>query len=135
LRILRRGITFGDRPDLAFGSTLPPPETGVGLLFMCYAARLLQSVMQQDGADSKDLVKTGVGPDSVIGRNATPVTQQWLLNGHAWRRIFLRSESTFFGLVVRPATAETWLWAATKEPPANRRIHMEDRGSSHELSK
>jgi len=81
LRILRRGITFGARPDLAPGSTLPPPETGVGLLFMCYQARLIQFVIQQDGADSNDFVKTGVGPDATLGVNAGAVAQQWPVNG------------------------------------------------------
>jgi deferrochelatase/peroxidase EfeB len=81
LRILRRGITFGERPDLAPGSTLPPPESGVGLLFMCYQARLVQFAIQQEGADSNDFVKTGVGPDPVLGVSAAPMPQLWPVNG------------------------------------------------------
>ncbi len=80
-RILRRGITFGERPDLQPGSTLPPPATGVGLLFMCYQARLIQFVIQQEGSDSDDFVQTGVGPDAVLGNNATRLAQQWPVGG------------------------------------------------------
>jgi deferrochelatase/peroxidase EfeB len=89
LRILRRGITFGARPDLAPGSTLPPPETGVGLLFMCYAQRLRQFVIEQDGADSNDFVKTGVGPDATLGNNTTRLAQQWPLDGAPAAKSFL----------------------------------------------
>jgi deferrochelatase/peroxidase EfeB len=81
LRIVRRGITFGKRPDLDPGSTLPPPASGVGLLFMCYAGRLIQFVIQQDGSDQNDFVRTGVGPDAVLGQNATRLAQQWPLDG------------------------------------------------------
>ncbi len=90
-RILRRGITFGERPDLAPGSTLPPPETGVGLLFMCYAQRLIQFVIQQEGADGNDFVLPGVGADPVLGRNTTRLAQQWPLNGVPAAKDFLMS--------------------------------------------
>jgi Dyp-type peroxidase family len=88
LRILRRGITYGARPDLAPGSTLPPPDKGVGLLFMCYQARLVQFVIQQEGADSNDFVKAAIGPDAVLGRNATATAQQWPVNGIPSARTF-----------------------------------------------
>ena len=91
MRILRRGITFGERPDLVPGSTLPPPETGVGLLFMCYAQRLIQFAIQQDGADGNDFVMTGVGADAVLGRNTTRLAQQWPLNGTPAAKAFLMS--------------------------------------------
>jgi deferrochelatase/peroxidase EfeB len=81
LRILRRGITYGERPDLAPGSKLPAPETGIGLLFMCYQSGLVSFILQQDGADSNDFVKTGVGPDATLGVNAAAVAQQWPVNG------------------------------------------------------
>ena len=82
------------------------PETGVGLLFMCYSARLIQFVIQQEGADGNDFVKPGVGPDAMLGNNTTRLAQQWPLNGnpaaksfpdvefhhHARRRVFLRAE-------------------------------------------
>jgi Dyp-type peroxidase family len=89
LRIVRRGISFGERPDLDPGSTLPPPAAGVGLLFMCYAKGLIQFVIQQDGADQNDFVKTGVGPDAVLGQNTTRLAQQWPLNGNPAAAAFL----------------------------------------------
>ena len=81
MRILRRGITFGERPDLEPGSTLPPPESGVGLLFMCYQSQLRQFVIQQEGADSDDFVLTGVGADATLGNNDTRVAQRWPVGG------------------------------------------------------
>jgi Dyp-type peroxidase family len=77
MRILRRGITFGERPDLQPGSRLPPPATGVGLLFMSYQSQLLQFVIQQEGSDSDDFVLPGVGPDATLGNNDTRLAQQW----------------------------------------------------------
>jgi len=81
-RILRRGIPFGARPDLAPGSKLPPPSDGVGLLFMCYQSRLINFVIQQDGSDANAFVKDGVGPDPVLGVNAQPTAQQWPRDGN-----------------------------------------------------
>jgi Dyp-type peroxidase family len=76
-RIARRGITYGDRPDLAPGSALPPPDRGVGLLFMSYQARLDGFAIQQEGSDSNDFARDGVGVDAVIGQNTAPVPQEW----------------------------------------------------------
>ena len=76
-RIARRGITYGERPDLSPGADLVPPEHGVGLLFMSYQARLDQFAIQQEGSDSNDFVREGVGVDAVIGQNAAPVPQEW----------------------------------------------------------
>ena len=76
-RILRRGIPYGERPDLAPGSTAPTPDAGVGLLFMCYAAGIRQFAIQQAGSDSNDFVKPAVGPDAVIGNNAQATPQNW----------------------------------------------------------
>jgi Dyp-type peroxidase family len=76
-RIARRGITYGERPDLAPGSTLPFPERGVGLLFMSYQSKLDQFAIQQEGSDSNDFARPGVGVDAVIGQNTTPVAQEW----------------------------------------------------------
>lgn len=88
MRILRRGITFGERPDLEPGSDLPAPESGVGLLFMCYQSRLIQFVIQQEGADSDDFVRPGVGPDATLGINASGVEQQWPVGGVAGAQSF-----------------------------------------------
>lgn len=76
-RVVRRGITYGARPDLAPGSALPPPSSDVGLLFMCYQAQLEQFAIQQEGSDSNDFIGDGVGVDAVIGQNATPSPQEW----------------------------------------------------------
>jgi Dyp-type peroxidase family len=88
MRIVRRGIPFGERPDLESGSSLPPPESGVGLLFMCYQSQLLQFVIQQEGSDSDDFVSTGVGPDATLGNNATRLAQQWPVDGQADAQVF-----------------------------------------------
>jgi Dyp-type peroxidase family len=76
-RIARRGITYGDRPDLAVGSALPTPERGVGLLFMSYQARLDQFAIQQEGSDANEFPMEGVGVDAVIGQHPSPVAQEW----------------------------------------------------------
>lgn len=76
-RIVRRGITYGQRPDLSPGATLPPPAGGVGLLFMSCQSRLEQFAIQQEGSDSNDFAQAGVGVDAVIGQNSTPVPQEW----------------------------------------------------------
>jgi len=76
-RIVRRGITYGKRPDLDEGSGLPLPSAGVGLLFMSCQARLAQFAIQQEGSDSNDFIETGVGPDAVIGQNGNAVAQEW----------------------------------------------------------
>jgi Dyp-type peroxidase family len=88
MRILRRGITFGQRPDLAPGSTLPPPERGVGLLFMCYQSQLRQFVIQQEGADGDTFVRQGVGADATLGSSTSRLAQQWPLNGDAAAHTF-----------------------------------------------
>ena len=79
LRILRRGVTYGDRPDLVAGSANPDdlPEAGVGLLFMCFASRFENFEIQQEGSDDNDFPEGGVGVDAVIGQNANPVAQRW----------------------------------------------------------
>jgi deferrochelatase/peroxidase EfeB len=80
-RIVRRGITYGERPDLADGATAEPPSTGVGLLFQCFQANLDQFAIQQEGSDDNDFFPGGVGPDAVIGQNPTPVPQHWPSGG------------------------------------------------------
>ena len=75
-RIVRRGITYGDRPDL---SVLP--ETGVGLLFMCFQSNLDQFVIQQEGSDGNDFVQRDSGVDAVIGQNSDAVAQTWPSGG------------------------------------------------------
>ncbi|MFD2091497.1 Dyp-type peroxidase [Blastococcus deserti] len=80
-RIVRRGITYGERPDLADGGGTEAPATGVGLLFMCFQGNLDQFAIQQEGSDSNDFVRAGVGVDAVIGQNAQPAAQTWPSDG------------------------------------------------------
>jgi Dyp-type peroxidase family len=75
-RVVRRGITYGDRPDLSVR-----PETGVGLLFMCFQSNLDQFVIQQEGSDGNDFIKPGVGVDAVIGQNSAAIAQTWPSTG------------------------------------------------------
>ena len=75
-RIVRRGITYGDRPDLS-----ERPTTGVGLLFMCFQSNLDQFVIQQDGADSNAFIRAATGVDAVIGQNTAPIDQTWPSDG------------------------------------------------------
>ncbi len=77
-RIVRRGVTYGARPDLAAAAAEGRlPSTGVGLLFMSYQARLDQFAIQQEGSDSNDFRDPATGVDAVIGQNEAPVPQEW----------------------------------------------------------
>ena len=80
-RVVRRGITYGERPDLTDGGATAEPATGVGLLFMCFQGNLDQFAIQQEGSDSNDFVSQGVGVDAVIGQNPAPVAQTWPSDG------------------------------------------------------
>lgn len=82
-RVVRRGITYGERPDLQEGGTYEKPTEGVGLLFMCFQSNLDQFVIQQEGSDSNDFVSPGVGVDAVIGQNLAPIEQTWPSDGTA----------------------------------------------------
>ena len=75
-RVVRRGITYGDRPDLSVR-----PETGVGLLFMCFQSNLDQFVIQQEGSDGNDFFPGNVGVDAVIGQNSAAIPQTWPSTG------------------------------------------------------
>ena len=80
-RIVRRGITYGSRPDLENDAELERPSAGVGLLFMCFQSNLDQFVIQQEGSDSNDFVQPGTGVDAVIGQHDSPVEQTWPSEG------------------------------------------------------
>jgi deferrochelatase/peroxidase EfeB len=81
-RIVRRRITYGERPDLVDGSGgTAEPSTGVGLLFMSFQGNLDQFAIQQEGSDSNDFVRAGVGVDAVIGQSSEPVAQTWPSDG------------------------------------------------------
>ncbi len=61
-RIVRRGINYGPLPD-------KEPETGAGLLFLCFQANLEDqfNFMQMSWANERGFVKRDVGTDVVIG--------------------------------------------------------------------
>lgn len=80
-RVVRRGITYGERPDLVDGGVSGKPATGVGLLFMCFQGDLDQFAIQQEGSDAEDFVRAGVGVDAVIGQNVGAVPQTWPSDG------------------------------------------------------
>jgi deferrochelatase/peroxidase EfeB len=82
-RVVRRGITYGERPDLVDGGVAERPASGVGLLFMCFQGNLDQFAIQQEGSDSNDFVRAGVGVDAVIGQNTGAVAQTWPSDGTA----------------------------------------------------
>jgi Dyp-type peroxidase family len=78
-RIVRRGITYGERPDLdGYGD---PPSSGAGLLFMCFQSNLVQFAVQQEGSDSNAFAFDDVGVDPLIGHNPTPTSQTWPSTG------------------------------------------------------
>ncbi len=79
MRIARRGITYGERPDLYNPDTAAKPETGVGLLFMSFQGQIQQFAIQQAGSDGdtfpynfdqNDVQFTGL--ESVTGQPADP---------------------------------------------------------------
>jgi deferrochelatase/peroxidase EfeB len=76
LRIARRAISYGKRPDLEPGAKLPLPSSGVGLLFMCCQASLRGFFLQQEGAVADNFVEDGVGTDPVIGPKSG-LPQHW----------------------------------------------------------
>jgi Dyp-type peroxidase family len=70
-RIVRRGLSFGDN-DL-----LNEPETGSGMLFLCFQADLENqfNFMQSSWSNQKNFVQINVGPDPLIGQPRG--TQKW----------------------------------------------------------
>jgi deferrochelatase/peroxidase EfeB len=76
MRIARRGMTYGNRPDLDRGGE--PPEMGVGLLFMSFQANLRQFAIQQAGSDSEDFPFEAAGLEGLTGRAlGDPAPQSW----------------------------------------------------------
>jgi deferrochelatase/peroxidase EfeB len=76
-RIVRRGITYGNRPDIGQPAGGARPETGAGLLFMCFQSNLDQFAIQQEGSDANGFIVDDTGVDAVIGQNSAPVAQTW----------------------------------------------------------
>ncbi len=75
-RIVRRGITYGERPNLADQPVGGPPSSGVGLVFLCFGSNIHQFMIQQDGSDSDYFVRADVGVNAVIGLHPDPLPQR-----------------------------------------------------------
>jgi Dyp-type peroxidase family len=67
IRIVRRGITYGERRVWLYGAT-PATESKVGLLFMSFQSDLESFEALQKRADNINFVQDGVGVDALIGR-------------------------------------------------------------------
>ena len=68
-RIVRRGITYGARPDRENGGE--PPLAGVGLIFICYQNDIsdqFEFIQKQWANDRKFPIRGKAGIDPVIGR-------------------------------------------------------------------
>lgn len=67
-RIARRGITYGERPDLDGNG--PAPTGDVGLLFMCFQSDIADQFefIQRRWSNSENFEKRGTGVDPVIGQ-------------------------------------------------------------------
>ena len=81
-RVIRRGITYGERPDINQPAGGARPEKNVGLLFMCFQSNLDQFAIQQDGSDVDSFITKDVGLDATIGQSRAdvlpiPVPQTW----------------------------------------------------------
>jgi len=81
-RIVRRGITYGERKDdLESDDLNTKPTKDVGLLFMCFQSSIPHQFgfMQKSWANNVDFVKPGTGRDPVIGQkgNDPAVPQTW----------------------------------------------------------
>lgn len=83
-RIVRRGITYGVRPDLhPAGTMFPPPHSGAGLLFMCYQANIEEQFehIQARWANNPHHPREGCGVDVAVGQTGdslgTADVRQW----------------------------------------------------------
>jgi deferrochelatase/peroxidase EfeB len=81
MRIARRGITYGERPDLYNPDPEKQPDAGVGLLFMSFQGNLRQFAIQQAGSDGETFPHGSfTGIDAIVGQPADPNTarpQAW----------------------------------------------------------
>ncbi|AKU20841.1 hypothetical protein [Massilia sp. NR 4-1] len=91
MRIARRGITYGARPDLETGGEAP--SSGVGLLFMCHQAQLRQFSIQQNGSDHDQFPFAGAGFEGLNGQaalNTTIQPQLWPSRGGMRPHLLMR---------------------------------------------
>jgi Dyp-type peroxidase family len=82
-RIARRGITYGERErgDDGRPTLEDQPETGTGLLFMCFQRSIQDqfAFMQRAWANNPGFARPGTGIDPVIGQQVRnhPGVQRW----------------------------------------------------------
>jgi Dyp-type peroxidase family len=88
-RIARRAINYGPLPS-------DRPETGAGLLFMCFQASLTNqfNFMQGQWAKGKDFVKPDVGTDVVIGVEKKDAQDEAIKEQYNWPTKWGESEQT-----------------------------------------
>jgi len=77
-RMVRRGITYGERSD-DFKVIADMPEGDVGLLFMAYQANIANQFefIQQSWVNSPNFPQPGTGIDPSIGQSPGAVAQHW----------------------------------------------------------
>jgi Dyp-type peroxidase family len=93
-QIVRRGMSYGVRPDLhPSGSSFPLPRTGVGLLFMCYQKSIADFEYMQEAANGCDLPRHDAGPDPLIGQAEARSVNQWPTGYDSTERISFAFES------------------------------------------
>ena len=80
MRIARRAITYGDRPDLA-GTDRPEdkalPSKGVGLLFMSVQGSLHNFEKIQEWINDPNFARPFTGVDALIGSDERRRRQTW----------------------------------------------------------
>jgi Dyp-type peroxidase family len=81
VQIVRRGITYGDRPDLYSRKhkrrARKLPTGGVGLLFISFQSKLEDFEILQIRANHENFIRPGVGLDALIGYGDKPSPQSW----------------------------------------------------------
>jgi Dyp-type peroxidase family len=103
-RIVRRGITYGLRPDLhAAGRRFPAPRTGVGLLFLAYQASIesqferLQRYMANGESSAKPaLGEKGIDVDPLVGQPSGVVSGRTDETARPEDTVHLRGGEYFF---------------------------------------
>ncbi len=97
VRIARRGMTYGLRPDLhPQGKMFQPPDKGVGLLFICYQNSIEKGFeLLQKRANDPSFPYPGTGQDPIISQGDNPsTTNLWPLGYKSDQRVEFSFERT-----------------------------------------
>lgn len=109
-RIVRRGITYGDRSKhpTAFQALDDLPSRNVGLLFMCYQASIRKqfAFMQRGWANNQGFRRPSTGIDPVIGQidadnSVGPLQNKIAQLWHVEYGVASNTKEVFFGDFVR----------------------------------